>query len=105
MSIIDKLKTELDRAGRAAAGALDEGKVRLEAFRARQLADKSAEALGYAVYRAKKAGQELDAATLQRLYDALDARELEVVALEARMKKDEEAATNQEPPAAPPSGT
>jgi hypothetical protein len=90
MSILNKLKTELDRAGRAAAGALDEGKLRLEAFRARQLADKSAEALGYAVYRAKKAGQDIDPAALQRLYDALDARELEVGALEARMKADEE---------------
>ncbi len=89
MSILNKLKTELDRAGRAAAGALDEGKLRLEAFRARQLADKSAEALGYAVYRAKKAGQDLDATTMQRLFDALDARELEVAALEARMKDDE----------------
>jgi hypothetical protein len=105
MSLIDKLKTELDRAGRAAAGALDEGKVRLEAFRARQLADKSAEALGYAVYRARKAGQELEAATLQRLYDALDARELEVATLEARMKKEEEAAKGQEPQTPPPSGT
>jgi hypothetical protein len=100
MSILNKLKTELDRAGRAAAGALDEGKLRLEAFRARQLADKSAEALGYAVYRAKKAGQDLDAATLQRLYDALDARELEVASLEARMR-DEAKAKPDEKPAAP----
>ena len=99
MSILNKLKTELDRAGRAAAGALDEGKLRLEAFRARQLADKSAEALGYAVYRAKKAEQELDAATMQRLYDALDARELEVTALETRMKDDnKEKTTEQTPP-------
>ena len=102
MSILNKLKTELDRAGRAAAGALDEGKLRLEAFRARQLADKSAEALGYAFYRAKKAGQDLDAATLQRLYDALDARELEVAALEARMKKEEAQGTGREEQGPPP---
>ena len=101
MSIINKLKTELDRAGRAAAGALDEGKLRLEAFRARQLADKSAEALGYAVYRARKGGQELDAATMQRLYDALDAREMEVAALEARMKKDEAQGAGREEPTPP----
>jgi len=103
MSILNKLKTELDRAGRAAAGALDEGKLRLEAFRARQLADKSAEAFGYAVYRAKKAGQELDTATFQRLYDALDARELEVAALEARMKNEEGARSKEQGagPAAP----
>ncbi len=101
MSIINKLKTELDRAGRAAADALDEGKLRLEAFRARQLADKSAEALGYAVYRARKGGQELDAATMQRLYDALDAREMEVAALEARMKKEQGEASKE--PESPPS--
>ena len=41
MAIWDKLKTELDRAGKAAQNALDEGKVRLEAFRTRQLADKA----------------------------------------------------------------
>ncbi|MGQ0539624.1 MAG: hypothetical protein ACT4R6_11790 [Gemmatimonadaceae bacterium] len=104
MSILNKLKTELDRAGRAAAGALDEGKLRLEVFRARQLADKSAEALGYAVYRAKKAGSELDAATLQRLHDALDAREQEVASLEARIKGEEGAAEREasEAPKTPP---
>ena len=46
-------KTELDRAGQAAHTALDEGKVRHEAVRTRQLADKAAPALGYAVLRAK----------------------------------------------------
>ena len=99
MSIINKLKTELDRAGRAAAGALDEGKLRLEAFRARQLADKSAEALGYAVYRAKKDGGQLEDATLQRLFDALDARELEVAALETRLKNEEGKAAPESPEA------
>ena len=98
MSILNKLKTELDKAGRAAAGALDEGKLRLEAFRGRQLADKSAEALGYAVYRAKKAGQDIDPAALQRLYDALDARELEVAALEARMKDEDKEKKEPGPP-------
>ena len=37
MAIWDKLKTELDRAGKAAQSVVDEGKVRLEAFRTRQL--------------------------------------------------------------------
>ena len=57
MPIWDKLKTELDRAGKAAQTALDEGKMRLEAFRVRQLADKAAQALGYAVYRATQGRQ------------------------------------------------
>jgi hypothetical protein len=67
MALLDKLKEELDRAGKAAQGALDEGKTRLEAFRTRQLADKAAQALGYAVFRAKQAGGELDADTYSRL--------------------------------------
>jgi predicted alpha/beta-hydrolase family hydrolase len=67
MALLDKLKEELDRAGKAAQGALDEGKTRLEAFRTRQLADKAAQALGYAVFRAKQAGGEIDADTYSRL--------------------------------------
>ncbi len=67
MALLDKLREELDRAGKAAQGALDEGKTRLEAFRTRQLADKAAQALGYAVYRAKQAGGEIDADTYSRL--------------------------------------
>jgi hypothetical protein len=54
MALMDRLREELDKAGRAAQGALDEGKVRLEAFRTRQLADKAAQALGYAVFRARQ---------------------------------------------------
>lgn len=67
MAFIDKLRDELDRAGKAAQGALDEGKTRLEAFRTRQLADKAAQALGYAVFRAKQSGGEIDADTYSRL--------------------------------------
>ena len=67
MAFIDKLREELDKAGKAAQGALDEGKTRLEAFRTRQLADKAAQALGYAVYRAKQGGGEIDADTYSRL--------------------------------------
>lgn len=67
MALLDKLREELDKAGKAAQGALDEGKTRLEAFRTRQLADKAAQALGYAVYRAKQGGGEIDADTYSRL--------------------------------------
>ena len=86
MALWDKLKTELDRAGKAAQTALDEGKLRLEAFRARQLADKAAEALGYAVFRAKQAGQEVDWDSLNRLVSALAEREAEVVRLEQQLR-------------------
>ena len=82
MPMWNKLKTELDRAGRAAAHALDEGKVRLEIFRARQLTDKAAQALGYAVFRAKAGGSEPEAETMTRLVAAMELREGEVRRLE-----------------------
>jgi hypothetical protein len=85
MAIWDKLKTELDRAGRAAQSAFDEGKVRLEIMRVRQLADKAAQALGYAVYNARRGGGELDAETYARLSSTLAAHEAEAQRLEAQM--------------------
>ena len=75
MPLWDKVKNELDRAGRAAQDAIDEGKFRLEAFRARQQADRAAQALGYAVYRAKKSGGDIDAESYDRLAAALATHE------------------------------
>jgi hypothetical protein len=86
MAIWDKLKTELDRAGKAAQNALDEGKVRLEAFRTRQLADKAAQALGYAVYRAKQSGTDLDPETYARLSATLATHETEATRLEQQLR-------------------
>jgi hypothetical protein len=107
MAIWDKLKTELDRAGKAAQGALDEGKTRLEVFRARQQADRAAQALGYAIFRAKQSGTEVDWQTLQRLVNALGEREAEVHRLEKELsandKKDDANATP--PPEQPPPGS
>jgi hypothetical protein len=111
MAIWDKLKTELDRAGKAAQNALDEGKVRLEAFRTRQLADKAAQALGYAVYRAKQSGAELDAETYARLSATLATHETEAARLEQQLrdlgaspKSDTKSETkSDEPPSSPPS--
>jgi peptidoglycan hydrolase CwlO-like protein len=103
MAFIDKLKEELDRAGRVAQGALDEGKTRLEAFRTRQLADKAAQALGYAVFRAKQSGGEIDADTYSRLaatlatHDADASRheqELELKRHESRSSSSAEAAAS-----------
>lgn len=102
MAIWDKLKTELDRAGKAAQGALDEGKTRLEAFRARQLADKAAQSLGYAVFRAKQEGTEVDWQTLQRLVNALAEKEAEVQRLEKELAEDDKKAAEGTPPASPP---
>jgi predicted RNA-binding Zn ribbon-like protein len=98
MAIWDKLKSELDRAGKAAQGALDEGKTRLEAFRARQQADKAAQALGYAVFRARQSGTEVDWQTLQRLVNALAEREAEVHRLEKELAANE----TKEPATTPP---
>lgn len=111
MAIWDKLKTELDRAGKAAQNALDEGKVRLEAFRTRQLADKAAQALGYAVFRAKQGGGDLDPETYARLSATLATHETEAARLEEQLREvgaakpatpADEAAAPPPPPSAPP---
>ncbi|HEX2693447.1 MAG TPA: hypothetical protein VHL12_05280 [Gemmatimonadaceae bacterium] len=86
MPLLDRLKQELDRAGRAAQDAFDDGKTRLEAFRTRQLADKAAQALGYAVFRAKKGGRDLDAATYDRLAGTLETHDSEAARLEAEIE-------------------
>lgn len=85
MALWTKLRTELDRAGRVAQSALDEGRLRLETLRARQLADRAAQALGYAVYRAKVEGREMDADLHASLTAALAAHEAEVASLEAKL--------------------
>ncbi|MGI9045008.1 MAG: hypothetical protein ACR2GK_12930 [Gemmatimonadaceae bacterium] len=82
MALMDKLRDELDRAGKAAQGAFDEGKTRLEAFRTRQLADKAAQALGYAVFRAKQGGGEIDADTYSRLAATLATHDAEAARYE-----------------------
>jgi hypothetical protein len=108
MALWDKLKTELDRAGKVAQDAIDEGKTRLEAFRARQQADKAAQALGYAVFRARQAGTEVDWQTLQRLVNALAEKEAEVARLEKELSAEEKpAASTAEPPPSsePPPGS
>ncbi len=87
MALLDKLKEELDKAGRAAQGALDEGKVRLDAFRTRQLADKAAQALGYAVFRARQGGSELDTDTSSRLSATLATHDAEAASYEAQIEE------------------
>src|SRR5438105_691544 len=86
MALFDKLKEELDKAGRAAQGAIDEGKIRLEAFRTRQLADKAAQALGYAVFRAKQGGGDIDADTYNRLSATLATHDSEAARYEAQLE-------------------
>lgn len=85
MALWTKLRTELDRAGRVAQNAFDEGRLRLEVLRARQLADRAAQALGYAVYRATIEGREIDADLYASLTATLTSHEAEVASLEQRL--------------------
>lgn len=87
MALFDKLKEELDRAGKAAQGAFDEGKIRLEAFRTRQLADKAAQALGYAVFRAKQGGGDIDPDTYGRLSATLATHDAEAAKYEGELDR------------------
>ena len=87
MALWTKLRTELDRAGRVAQNAFDEGRLRLEALRARQLADRAAQALGYAVYRARAEGREIDPDLYASLSATLSAHEAEVASLEAKLSE------------------
>ena len=59
MALLDKLRVELDRAGKSAQRAFDEGRLRLDLYRARQSADKFAQRFGYAVFRARRAASDL----------------------------------------------
>lgn len=101
MGIWDKLQTELNRAGRAAQGAIDEGKLRIEIFRVRQLADKAAQALGYAVYRARAGNEELDASTWDRLAGTLTEHEAEAKKLEEQLAQSTAPSVDPPPPAEP----
>lgn len=87
MGLWNKVSEELRSAGKAAAGAIDEGKVRLELFRVRQLADKAAQALGYAVHRAKKGGKEQETDAFSRLEATLSEHENEARRLEAELER------------------
>ena len=97
MAIWNTLKRELDKAGQAAQGAFDEGKLRLESHRAKQRAEAAAASLGFAVYRARVAGGELDAERYNLLAAMLNAAENEVARLEREINQQ-----GSSDPAAPP---
>ena len=87
MSLLDKLRQELDRAGRSAQRTFDEGRLRLELYRARQSVDKFAQRFGYAVYRAKKGGTDLPAEEYTAHMNNLTAAEAEVTRLETLVEQ------------------
>jgi hypothetical protein len=99
MAIWNTLKGELDKAGKAAQGALDEGKLRLEAHRAKQKAEAAAASLGFAVYRARAAGGELEPERYSVLAALLASAEAEIERLEKEIKdKDDGPETRAETP-------
>jgi hypothetical protein len=85
MAIWGRLKQELDRASRVAQGAIDEGRVRLEVFRARQRADRAAQTLGYAVHRARTEGRELSTEEYERHASEITRAEAEIARLESQL--------------------
>ena len=81
-----RLREELDRAGRVAQTAFDEGRARLELMRTQQLADKAAQAIGYAVFEARQAGKDIEKALFERLSAALTAHKADVARQEELIK-------------------
>src|SRR5213595_3620062 len=108
MALWNRLKDELNRAGRAAQEALDEGKLRLDLLRSRQAMDKAAQKLGYAVYRARKLGGDIPSDEYTRLSADVANAEGEVERYEtilreaAAKRKAGGAPASDAPPASPP---
>ena len=105
MTIWDKVKEGIDKAGKAAHDVIDDGKTRLDAYRARESADKAAEAFGYALFRAMELGQELDTDSRNRLMQSLRERDADAHRLEAILasEKAADASSGTPPSATPPS--
>ncbi len=82
MAIWNSLKRELDKAGQVAQGAFDEGKLRLEVHRAKQRAESAAASLGFALYRARVAGGDLETERYDALAANIGSAEAEVSRLE-----------------------
>jgi hypothetical protein len=100
MTVWNKLRDELDRAGKAAQQAIDEGRVRLDLHRARRRADRSATALGWALYRARKVGGDLEPEQYARHATEIAAAEAEA----ARYQAELDAAARKPSPMTAPQG-
>src|SRR5919204_7076235 len=87
MALWNRLKDELNRAGKAAQEAIDEGKLRLDLLRTRQAMDRAAQKLGYAVYRARKAGGDVPADEYARISAEVANAEAEVDRYETLLKE------------------
>src|SRR5262245_53974134 len=87
MALLDRLRQELDRAGRQASRAFDEGKLRLDLYRAKQSLDRFAQRFGYASYRARKAGSDLPREEVTAHMNNMTAAEAEVTRLETMISQ------------------
>lgn len=105
MTIWDKVKEGIDKAGKAAQDVIDDGKTRIDAYRAREQADKAAEALGYAVFRALELGHELERDSKDRLMRSLRDRDTEARRLETILANENAAKPAPPPPPPPAAGT
>jgi hypothetical protein len=86
MALWNSLKRELEKAGQVAQGAMDEGKLRLESHRAKQRAESAAASLGFAVYRARAEGRELETERYTVLAANVASAEAEVARLEEALR-------------------
>jgi hypothetical protein len=86
MALWDKVRQEIDKAGHAARELLDEGKLRIEAYRARERADEAAAALGYAWFRSGGGDGALAPDVRERLWNALTLQDAEARRLEAALE-------------------
>ena len=102
MALLEKLRQELDRAGRSAQRALDEGRLRLDLFRARQSVDRFAQRFGYAIFRARKAGADLPPEEYTAHMNNLTAAEAEVTRLETLIAQAQQGKSGDAPPASAP---
>ena len=102
MPIWNRIKDEVGRAGRAAHSAIDEGKLRLDLLRTRQAADRSAQRLGYAVYKAKTEGKALAEDVYNRHACELSAAEAEIARIETLLKEAAARRTGATDPASEP---
>lgn len=102
MALWTRLRQELDRAGRAAQSAIDEGRLRLDLNRARQTADRFAQRLGYATYRARQAGRELTPEEYTSHAANLTAAEAEVARVQTLLSEAAEKRKGSASESAPP---
>lgn len=82
MALLDRLRQELNLAGKSAQRALDEGRLRLDLYRARQSVDRFAKRFGYAVFNARKAGVEVPPEEYASHVANITAAEAEVTRIE-----------------------